>query len=373
MRLAAPTGRATQRLQEATRHPAITLHRLLAEEDLQLRAWWEHWFPANEVIIVDEASMVDIFLMSKLVGICTLATRLILVGDTHQLASIGPGQVLLDLIESECVPVIKLLTNYRQTNGSRITEAAEATKIGHLPDLPAPGAEKCDCYFIEAETATEIERLVVKAVTQSLPARFGADPRNDIQVLTPKHGGALGTIALNEAIRAALNSQAAGTEAKAISASGFVIGDRVLHTKNNYELGVFNGQCGCVQAVEANRVTVSYGVREVTYTAETLTQLTHGFMHSIHRSQGSEYPFVILPIHESQQPLLTRELLYTALTRGKQMAVIIGSRHALEIAINNAKTGQRQTLLPQLLAQPSVQTPHALVLPQRVQPAILRS
>ncbi|HMY73946.1 MAG TPA: AAA family ATPase [Blastocatellia bacterium] len=368
VRLAAPTGRAAQRLQETTGHPATTLHRLLADERLQLRTWWQRWSSPPEVILVDEASMVDVFLMSQLISICTSATRLILVGDPHQLASIGPGQVLLDLIESQRVTVVRLITNYRQTKNSRIVDAAESLKAGGAFDLPAPGTEKSDSYFIEAGTVAEIEHLVVKAVTQSLPTRCGANPRTEIQVLTPKHGGALDTVALNEAIRTALSAPPAKKNVDTSHIAGFMVGDRVLHTKNNYALGVFNGQCGSVHAVESNRVMVYYGAREVTYTAETLAQLTHRFALSIHRSQGSEYPFVILPIHESQQPLLTRELLYTAMTRAKQMVVLIGSRRALEIAIHNTKTGQRQTLLPLLLAPPSVPTSLASVLPNQYNP-----
>jgi exodeoxyribonuclease V alpha subunit len=282
----------------------------------------------------------------------------------NQLPSIGPGQVLYDLIESEKIPVVRLQTNYRQNSGSQIIAAAEAIKEGRVPDLPAPGPAKSDCYFIETETASEIERVVIKAVTQSLPARCGADPYQSIQVLTPKHKGILGTVFLNDQIQETLNARrlSDGFNVESTHPS-FLLGDRVLHTKNNYQLGVFNGQCGSVQAATAETVTVRYGEREVLYTSVSLPQLMHGFAISIHRSQGSEYPFVIIPVHESQYPMLNRELLYTALTRGQQMVVLIGSRRALAMAVENFTTGKRQTMLKRLLVgrpSPAHQAPSIL-------------
>ncbi len=350
VRLAAPTGRAAQRLREVTGCSAHTLHKLLRNDCLKPRSLWNYLFPVADILIVDEASMIDLFLMARLVSICSSSTRLILVGDVNQLPSIGPGQVLYDIIESGRVPVVRLQTNYRQNSGSQIIAAAEAIKEGRVPDLPAPGTAKSDCYFIEAEPASEIERLVIKAVTRSLPARCGADPYQSIQVLTPKHKGILGTVFLNDQIQETLNGrrQSDGFNAKSAHPS-FIPGDRVLHTKNNYHLGVFNGQCGSVQATTSETVTVRYGERDVIYTSASLPQLTHGFAISIHRSQGSEYPFVIIPVHESQHPMLNRELLYTALTRGQQMVVLIGSRHALAMAVENSTTGKRQTMLRQLL------------------------
>ncbi len=351
VRLAAPTGRAAQRLREVTGCSAHTLHKLLRNDCLKPRSLWNYIFPVADVLIVDEASMIDLFLMARLVSVCSSSTRFILVGDVNQLPSIGPGQVLYDLIESGKIPVVRLQTNYRQNSGSQIIAAAEVIKEGRVPDLPAPGTAKSDCYFIEAETAAETERLVIKAATRSLPARCGADPYQSIQVLTPKHKGVLGTVFLNDQIQETLNArrQSDGFNAESAHPS-FIPGDRVLHTKNNYQLGVFNGQCGSVQATTSETVTVRYGERDVIYTSASLPQLTHGFAISIHRSQGSEYPFVIIPVHESQYPMLNRELLYTALTRGQQMVVLIGSSHALTMAVENFTTGKRQTMLKQLLA-----------------------
>lgn len=346
VRLAAPTGRAAQRLKEVTGHPAHTLHRMLRTNRPEARSIWNYIFPVSDVIIVDEASMIDVFLMARLVKACSPSTKLILVGDVNQLPSIGAGQVLFDLIESGMIPAVELRTNYRQANGSRIIDAAEAIKEGCVPDLPVPGEIKSDCYFIEAETATEIGRLIVKAVTKSLPARCGADPNQNIQVLTPKHGGLLGTILLNEQIQMGLRIS---DLEPSTYAHPFLPGDRVLHTKNNYRLNVFNGQCGSVQDATSDGVTVKFGEREVIYSRTSLFQLTHGFAISVHRSQGSEYPFVIIPIHETQYPMLSRELLYTALTRGQQMVVLIGSRSALETAIENTVRGKLHTGLKQAL------------------------
>lgn len=350
VRLAAPTGRAAQRLREVTGCSAHTLHKLLRNDCLKPHSFWNYIFPVADVLIVDEASMIDLFLMARLVSVCSSSTRLILVGDVNQLPPIGPGQVLYDFIESGQIPVVRLQTNYRQNSGSQIITAAEEIREGRIPDLPAPGTVKTDCYFIEAEAATEIERLVIKAVTRSLPARCGADPYQSIQVLTPKHKGILGTVFLNDQIHETLNTRRLGDGFNVGSAHpSFLPGDRVLHIKNNYQLGIFNGQCGSVQATTSETVTVRYGERDVIYASASLPQLTHGFAISIHRSQGSEYPFVIIPVHESQYPMLNRELLYTALTRGQQMVVLIGSRRALAMAVENSTTGKRQTLLKQLL------------------------
>lgn len=342
--LTAPTGRAALRLQEATGQPARTLHRFLRAHRVRRSAWWNWFFPADpEVIIVDEASMLDTFLMAQLMAVCTPNTKLILVGDVEQLPSVGPGQVLRDLIASDCVPVIELTANFRQGEGSQISAAAAAIKAGEVPDLPAPGERRADCYFIEAETAAEAARLIVKAVTQSLPARCGADPYQSIQVLSPKHRGTLGTALLNARIQDALSDAPTRDISSPQKQSAFALGDRVLHVKNNYQLGVFNGECGSVHAVCGDAVTVQYGARLVNYSRWTLPQLTHGFAITIHRAQGSEYPFVVIPIHATQQPMLSRALLYTALTRARTMAVFVGSRDAFAQAIANVESAMRQT------------------------------
>ncbi len=342
--LTAPTGRAAVRLTEATGRPARTLHCFLRGYNVRQSKWWNRLFPPSpEAIIVDEASMLDTFLMARLVRVCTPFTKLILVGDVEQLPSVGPGQVLRDLIASGCVPVVELTTNFRQREGSAIIAAAEAIKAGVVPDLPAPGERTTDCYFLAAETAAEAARLIVKAVTQSLPARCGADPYQSIQVLTPKHRGTLGTAMLNAMIQEALHPHSASENFASAKSPAFALGDRVLHTKNNYQLGVFNGESGSIHSINGNSVAVQYGERLIKYDASTIGQLTHGFAITIHRAQGSEYPFVVIPVHATQQPMLNRALLYTALTRARQMVVLVGSRDAFAQAIANVEASHRQT------------------------------
>src|SRR6266498_404188 len=349
--LTAPTGRAAARLSEATGKPAQTLHRLL-HNHRQQQSIRDLIIPTiKEAVIVDEASMLDLFLAERLVEFCTSRTRLIFVGDVYQLPPVGPGQVFRDLIESEQIPVVKLTTTFRQSDPSSITTAARQIKAGAAPELPSPGAAQSDCYFIEANSAFKIQRLVVAAATSSLPKRCGADPHRDIQILTPMRKGPLGTFALNNLIRDSLKQTDAEANPSAQSSQpDFQPNDRVLQTRNNYDLGVFNGECGIVEDVTSETVTVRYGERCVEYPQTSFSELAHGFAITIHRSQGSEYPFVIIPVHESQSVMLARELLYTALTRGRKMVVLIGSRRAFMQAINttrsNRHTGLRKLLSP---------------------------
>jgi exodeoxyribonuclease V alpha subunit len=225
-----------------------------------------------------------------------------------------------------------------------------------VPDLAAPGQSKSDCYFIEAGSAFEIQQLVVNAVTRSLPGRCGADPHREIQVLTPMHKGTLGTINLNKLIRAALNQKATDADMPETSPDhDFRPNDRVLQTRNNYNVGVFNGECGIVEESASDAITVRFGDRRITYDQDSISNLTPGYVITIHRSQGSEYPFVIIPIHESQGIMLTREVLYTALTRGKRMVVLIGSQRAFTQAVTSTR-GHRLTSLKDLLIPPATIT-----------------
>jgi exodeoxyribonuclease V alpha subunit len=342
--LTAPTGRAAARLGEATALPAQTLHRFLHCRELRAKTLSAFLKTSKEVIVVDESSMLDVWLAARLVRVCTARTRLIFVGDPQQLPPVGAGQILRDLLRSGVFPVAELTTCYRQSEQSRIIAAAQEIKDGRVPKFATPGEEKSDCYFLAAESPDEIQRLVINAVTSSLPARFEADPFRDIQVLTPMRNGARGTTQLNQKIRQALHASPSKENAP------FCVQDRVLHIRNNYALGVFNGEGGNVLAIYSDEICVQYGAREVMYDQAALNDLTHGFAITIHRSQGSEYPFVVIPLHESQSQMLTRELLYTALTRGRQLVVLIGSRSALERAIANDRSSQRCTQLANLLA-----------------------
>jgi exodeoxyribonuclease V alpha subunit len=275
---------------------------------------------------------------------------LIFAGDVYQLPPVGPGQVFRDLIEIEQVPVVELKNAIRQSEQSAITAAARRIKAGGAPELPSPGEVKSDCYFIEANSAFKIQRLVVATATSSLPKRCGADPHRDIQVLTPMRKGPLGTITLNKLIRDSLNQSATeGNPSTRSSQPDFQPNDRVLQTRNNYDLGVFNGECGIVEDVARETIIVRFGERLVEYPQASFSELAHGFAITIHRSQGSEYPFVIIPVHESQSVMLARELLYTALTRGRKMVVLIGSRRAFMQALN-ATRSNRHTGLKSLLS-----------------------
>jgi exodeoxyribonuclease V alpha subunit len=349
--LTAPTGRAAARLSEATGKPAQTLHRLLHNHRRQQPIRDLIITPIKEAVIVDEASMLDLFLAERLVEFCASRTRLVFAGDVYQLPPVGPGQVFRDLIESGQIPVVELTNAIRQSEQSAITTAARRIKAGAAPKLTSPGAEKSDCYFIEANSAFKIQRLVVAAATSSLPKRRGADPHREIQVLTPMRKGLLGTIAFNKLIRDSLNRSASEANPSTQSLQPyFRPNDRVLQTRNNYNLGVFNGECGVVEDVTSESVAVRFGERRVEYPQTSFSELAHGFAITIHRSQGSEYPFVIIPVHECQSVMLTRELLYTALTRGRKMVALIGSRRAFMQAISatrsNRRTGLKDLLSP---------------------------
>jgi exodeoxyribonuclease V alpha subunit len=347
--LTAPTGRAAARLSEATGKPAQTLHRLLHNHRQQQPIKDLIIPPIKEAVIVDEASMLDLFLAERLVEFCTSRTRLVFAGDVYQLPPVGPGQVFRDLIESGQIPVVELTHTFRQSEQSSITAAARRIKASVTPELPSPGEVKSDCYFIEANSAFKIQLLVVAAATSSIPKRCGADPHRDIQVLTPMRKGPLGTITLNKLIRNSLNRPAQKANLSTQSSlPDFQPNDRVLQTRNNYDLGVFNGECGLVEDVTSETVTVRFGERRVEYPRTSFSELAHGFAITIHRSQGSEYSFVIIPVHETQSVMLTRELLYTALTRGRKMVVIIGSRRAFMQAVS-ATQGNRHTGLKDLL------------------------
>jgi exodeoxyribonuclease V alpha subunit len=365
--LAAPTGRAAARITEVTGRSAQTLHRLLHNHERR-QPLRELLIPRlREAVIVDEASMIDLFLAERLFEFCTLRTKLILVGDVHQLRPVGPGQFFSDLLESGQVPVVELTKSMRQSGQSEIAASAKQIKAGVAPELAAPGQSKSDCYFIEASGVFEIQRLVINAATRSLPEKCGADPHREIQVLTPMRKGALGTINLNKLIRAALNRAASEPDSSDpppdhdfrphdFRPHDFRPNDRVLQTKNNYNVGVFNEECGIVEETAGETVVVRFDDRRVTYDRDSIADLTPGYAITIHRSQGSEYPFVIIPIHESQGIMLTRELLYTALTRGKRMVVLIGSLSAFAQAVTSARS-HRLTGLKDLLTPPATVTP----------------
>lgn len=345
-RLAAPTGRAAKRLAEATGQEAGTLHRLLeydhggpkrnAERPLELDA-----------LIIDEASMVDIVLMNQVVRALPDTACLILVGDIDQLPSVGAGQVLSDLIASRAVPVARLTEIFRQAQDSGIVQAAHAILRGDLP-VSTPPERLGDFYIIEAETPTLILDRLLKVLQERIPARFRLDPFRDVQVLTPMNRSDLGVYQLNQRLQEALNPIQSDDDVQ-IERFGtkFRIGDKVIQTVNNYDKNVFNGDVGRVKSLdlEEQEALIDFEGQSVAYDFDELDELNLAYAVTIHKSQGSEYPAVLIPLHTQHFMLLQRNLLYTAITRGKRLVVLIGSRKAIETAVRRNDTRKRYTAL----------------------------
>jgi exodeoxyribonuclease V alpha subunit len=352
--LASPTGRAAQRLSEVAGVEARTIHRMLAY-DPKLHAFSRNADNPLEcdVVVVDEASMLDITLASHLLKAVPGDGQLILVGDIDQLPSVGPGRVLSDIIESEAVPVVRLTQVFRQAQGSFIITNAHRIREGEYPRLITPdGLSETDCYFLQADEPEDIHRLVINAVTRSLPKKFGYHPASDIQVLTPMNRGSAGAGELNRLLQSALNPREPGKEEIERMGRLYRVGDKVIQRINNYNLEVFNGDVGTIVAMdtEDQTTTIDYAGREVVYDWSDLYEVGHGFAISIHKSQGSEYPAVVMVVHPQSFPVLSRNLIYTGLTRAKRTAVIIGSTRAIGMAMGKTEAGKRYTRLAPALA-----------------------
>ncbi|MGB5745330.1 MAG: ATP-dependent RecD-like DNA helicase [Desulfobacterales bacterium] len=341
--LAAPTGRAARRLAEVTRRKASTIHRLLGYKfnDNGLMRNRDNPLDADAVII-DEASMVDTVLMYNLLAAVPLSAQLVLVGDVSQLPSVGPGNVLADMIDSGCIPVYYLNKIFRQHRESEIIINAHRVREGDPPDFPDSIEinDRSDFYFIEQRDPDRAAARIVELCCEELPAKFGLDPVNDIQVLTPMHKGAVGTINLNSLLQKALNRQSVGVKTTRIP---FKPGDKVMHLKNNYQKEVYNGDIGIVDRIDNQKaeLAVNYYGKTVSYDFGELDEMTMAYAISIHKSQGSEYPAVIVPLMTQHYILLQRNLLYTAMTRGKKLVILIGTRKALNIALENDKPHRR--------------------------------
>lgn len=341
--LCAPTGRAAKRMAEATGREARTIHRLLEWSPKTGAFTRDESAPLPcDALILDEASMVDIVLFSRLLAAVPPPSRLIIVGDSDQLPSVGPGNVLADLISSAVIPVIRLTEIFRQAGESSIVVNAHRINAGLMPQ-PA-STDGGDFFFIERQEPEAVMSAVRELVTTRIPRRFGLDPRQDIQVLTPMRKGALGTASLNKELQALLNP---GGPSLGRGPVELRAGDRVIQMRNNYAQGVFNGDIGTVAEVdEASRTAVvSYEERTVRYESADLDQLSLAYACSIHKSQGSEFPAVVIVLHTQHYVLLKRALLYTAVTRARKLAVIVGSRRALAMAVKNVGTMERCTRL----------------------------
>ncbi|MCS7081049.1 MAG: ATP-dependent RecD-like DNA helicase [Chloracidobacterium sp.] len=354
--LAAPTGRAAQRLSEVTGGEARTLHRLLAYDPGRGRFTHDGDYPLDtDAVIVDEASMLDAPLAAALLKAVPAHGRLLLVGDVDQLPSVGPGRVLGDIIASGVIPVCRLTQVFRQAEGSLIIQNAHRIRAGQFPKLIQPdGKTTTDCYFVAAETPEDIHRRLANIVARSLPKRFGYDPVDDIQVLTPMNRGELGAGELNRRLQAVLNPPQAGRPEVERLGRIFRVGDKVVQRVNNYTREVFNGDIGRIVRIdlEEQSLTVDYGGREVDYDWADAAELAHAFALSVHKSQGSEYPAVVIVLHTQAFPVLSRNLVYTALTRAKQTAVLLGTTRAIGLALRRIEAEQRYTRLTAMLRDP---------------------
>jgi exodeoxyribonuclease V alpha subunit len=358
--LAAPTGRAAKRLAESTGATAMTLHRLLEfQPKTQSFARNAHDPLPVDAVIVDEMSMVDTELFRALVTAMPPPAQLVLVGDVDQLPSVGPGAVLSDIIASGCATVVELTEIFRQAAQSRIVVGAHRINRGELPDLePPPGGDptRSDFYFIEREDPLAARETLLELVTERIPSRFGLDPLRDVQVLTPMHRGELGTLALNQALQARLNPPNTGRGEVTRGERVLREGDKVMQVRNDYDRDVFNGDVGLIREIRSvegddgeaagRSLIVELGDgRAVEYAPTDLDQLAHAFAISVHKSQGSEYPAVVIPLLMQHYLMLQRNLLYTAITRGKRLVVLIGSRRAVQMAVRSRAGRLRWTWL----------------------------
>jgi exodeoxyribonuclease V alpha subunit len=340
--LAAPTGRAAKRMEEATGREARTLHRLLEFSPKQGGFARNEYNPINtDYIVIDEASMLDIYLLQHVLKAIPPFTRLLLVGDIDQLPSVGPGNVLMDIIASTVVPVVRLETIFRQAQESGIIRGAHQINTGSYPSFNSQ-----DFFFIERRDADQARDTVLELVAKRMPDRFGLDPRRDIQVLVPMHRGAAGVTKINEALQEALNP--AGTP---VARRSFRVGDKVMQFRNNYELDVYNGDVGVIRMAdeEAGELEVTFEDRTVIYPNDALDDLGLAYAMTIHKSQGSEYPAVVVVLLPQHFMMLQRNVLYTAITRGRKYVVIVGDSKAVRMAVRNSQISKRNTLLAERL------------------------
>jgi exodeoxyribonuclease V alpha subunit len=348
--LAAPTGRAAKRMTEQTGIEAKTIHRLLEIDPKHGGFSRTEDNPLDcDLLVIDETSMVDVPLMNALTRAIPEHAALLLVGDVDQLPSVGPGQVLADLIASDRLPVARLTEVFRQAAESRIVVNAHRINQGQMPE-PAPKGEESDFYFVEIAEPEEGVRKLIEMVHQRIPRRFGLDPLKDIQVLCPMNRGVLGARNLNHELQRVLNpSPPASVERFGWR---FSPGDRVMETQNDYDREVFNGDLGTVSRIdeEEGALAVSFEGREVIYPYGELDTLVPAFATTIHKSQGSEYPAVVIPLTTQHYTMLARNLVYTGVTRGKQLVIIIGQRKALGIAVRGGQMKPRWTKLKEWLS-----------------------
>ncbi len=348
--LAAPTGRAAKRLAESTGRPASTIHRLLGfapGKGFQYNQ--ENPLPVD-LLVVDEASMLDILLANHLLKALIPGMHLLLVGDVDQLPSVGAGDVLRDIIASQSIPVTRLTQIFRQAADSQIITNAHRINQGQMP-LITP--ENRDFFLFPASTPEEAALWVEKVVCERIPARFGLNPKNEIQVLAPMYRGPAGVDALNNRLQAALNPPSPGKPERMLFGALYRTGDRVMQTKNNYDKDAYNGDIGWITtiSIEEQTILVNFDGHEISYDYSEADQLTLAYTISVHKSQGSEFPAVVIPLVTQHYLMLQRNLLYTAVTRARQLVVLVGDRRAIAIAVHNNKVANRYSALDQRLSQ----------------------
>ncbi|MFN2214720.1 MAG: ATP-dependent RecD-like DNA helicase [Anaerolineales bacterium] len=346
--LASPTGRAAKRLSEATGRPASTIHRLLGfspKEGFKFNAD----NPLKiDLLIVDEASMLDLILAQQLLRAVPPGCHLLLVGDVDQLPSVGAGDVLRDVIASGIAPVTRLNFIFRQESGSQIINNAHRINQGQMPFFnETADARDNDFFLFPAEDAEQAASWVQEVVCKRIPATFGVDPMSQIQVLAPMYRGQAGVNSLNERLQAALNPTSLKKPEKILFGRTFRQGDKVMQIQNNYDIDVFNGDIGWLVAINpvAHTVEVEFDGRRVSYDWMDTDQLVQAYAISVHKAQGSEFPVVVVPVITAHYMMLQRNLLYTAITRARQLCVLVGSRRAIAIAVNNNRVAQRYSAL----------------------------
>ncbi len=351
--LCAPTGRAAKRLSDSTGLPAQTIHRLLEFDSKQGRFTRNEHRPLDaDLVVVDEISMVDVPLMYALLRAHPPGASLILVGDVDQLPSVGPGSVLSDIITSQRIPVVRLTEVFRQAASSRIITNAHRINRGFLPEMGERNQES-DFFFIERETPEEITETLLSMVQTRIPAKFHVDPIRDIQVLTPMNRASLGVRGLNLALQERLNPPRAGEETVQKFGWEFRSGDKVIQTVNNYDKEVFNGDIGIIRSIDSGEreIRIRFESREVTYDFGELDEINLAYSITVHKAQGSEFPVVVIPVATQQYLLLQRNLIYTGVTRGRRLVVLIGQSKALAIAVRTQRSEHRYSgLLPRLQA-----------------------
>ncbi|MBQ9336289.1 MAG: ATP-dependent RecD-like DNA helicase [Lentisphaeria bacterium] len=348
--LAAPTGRAAKRMSETTGVAAATLHRLLKWDPVKRQFIHNRAKPLpNQLFVLDEVSMLDLPLSVAFFRAIRPGSAVVLVGDADQLPSVGPGTVLNDLISCGEIPVSRLTRIFRQGSGSGIIRAAHEVNQGTVPAVPpADPAHPGDFYWIEKDDPEEAAQLIERLVTERIPRRFGLDPKNDIQVLSPMNRGVCGTVQLNERLQNLLNPEKAGFRS---GERVFHAGDKVMQITNNYDKGVFNGDMGTILSIRHSDSTfkVRYDLGDVEYNFTEGVQLAPAYAVTVHKSQGSEFPAVVMPVLTQHFMMLQRNLLYTGMTRAKKLMILIGSRKAVSMAVRNFVREPRHTLLPERL------------------------